>query len=107
MNTLTLAGPNLTARVTGRAAYPNGRFHDPEAASVNAAIVASTGGKLPCYASARGGRGSFRWVSVGSSSVIARGLATRWLARYSVDLEHIEALATRSSAVSPVEEAGR
>lgn len=97
MTALTLANPELIARVTGKAPYPNGQFRDAESARVNLAIIERTGGKLPCYATP-GKRGGFKWVSVGSSAVMARALATRWLSRYGVDLEQVEALAAQGEA---------
>lgn len=90
MTGLTLANADLVGRVTARAPYPGGTFHDRKAARVNAAVFETTGGKLPCYA-IPAKRGGFLWVSVGSSCVIARALATRWLARFGVDLDQIEA----------------
>lgn len=90
MAMLTLAGADFVGRVTGLAPYPNGAFHDPRAARVNAAAHQRTGGRLPCYA-VPAKRGGFRWVSVGSSCVIARSLAARWLGRYGVDLDELEA----------------
>ena len=89
MTSLTLAGPDLIARVTGRAPYANGEMNDPQAARLNTAVLEAAGGSLPCYASP-GKRVGFRWVSVGSSCVIPRALAARWLARFGVDLDLVE-----------------
>lgn len=60
------------------------------AASVNAAVAKKTGGRVPCYA-INGKRAAFKWVSVGSSAVIARGEATKWLARFGADIGEMEA----------------
>lgn len=57
---------------------------------VNAAIVEKSGGKLPCYA-IPGKRVPFKWVSVGSSAVIGRGVAEGFLARVGVDINEVEA----------------
>jgi hypothetical protein len=85
-----IANATQIARFTGKAAYANGAFHDAGAAKVNEAVVAKSGGKLPCYATP-GKRTAFKWVSVGSSCVIARGEATKWLAGYGVDINEVEA----------------
>lgn len=61
-----------------------------DAANVNAALVAKTGGKVPCYA-INGKRARVKWVSVGSSAVIGRGEAAKWLARFGADINELEA----------------
>jgi hypothetical protein len=61
-----------------------------DAATVNAALVAKTGGKVPCYA-VKGKRTRVKWVSVGSSAVIARSEAAKWLARFGADINEMEA----------------
>lgn len=58
--------------------------------AVNAAVLAKSGGKMPCYA-IPGKRAAFKWVSVGSSAVIGRGVATSFLARVGVDINEVEA----------------
>lgn len=88
---MILANASQIARFTGREAYGSGLMHDADAARVNAAVVAATGGKLPCYAARRGARGAFRWVSVGSSAVIPRGTAKEWLGRYGASIDEVEA----------------
>jgi hypothetical protein len=77
--------------VTGKVAYGSGMFHDAASAKVNAAVVAATGGELPCYAIA-GKRVAFRWVSVGSSCVIGRGKAAPWLKWCGADIDQVEAM---------------
>jgi hypothetical protein len=61
-----------------------------QAATVNAAVVAKSGGKVPCYA-INGKRVAFKWVSVGSSCVIGRGEAEKMLARVGVNIREVEA----------------
>lgn len=58
--------------------------------AVNAAVLAMSGGKMPCYA-IPGKRAAFKWVSVGSSAVIGRGVAASFLARVGVDINEAEA----------------
>lgn len=88
---MIIANAQQIERFIGNAAYTTGAMHDAEAAKVNAAVLKATNGKLPCYAARKGARGSFKWVSVGSSAVIARGEATKWLARFGVDINIVEA----------------
>jgi hypothetical protein len=58
--------------------------------AVNASVLVKSGGKMPCYA-IPGKRAAFKWVSVGSSAVIGRGVATSFLARVGVDINEVEA----------------
>lgn len=58
--------------------------------AVNHAVLTKSGGKMPCYA-IPGKRAAFKWVSVGSSAVIGRGVAASFLARVGVDIEEVEA----------------
>jgi hypothetical protein len=58
--------------------------------AVNTAVLARSGGKMPCYA-IPGKRTAFKWVSVGSSAVIGRGVAAGFLARVGVDINEVEA----------------
>lgn len=88
---MIIANAAQIERFTGKAAYASGSFHNEEAAKINAAVFAATNGKLPCYASRRGKRGAVKWVSVGSSAVIARSEASNWLARYGADINAVEA----------------
>lgn len=87
---MIIANAEQIERFTGRKAYPSGAFHNADAARVNAAAVAATGGKLPCYA-IPGKRVGFKWVSVGSSAVIARGDAANRLAMRGADIAEVEA----------------
>lgn len=87
---MTLANRTQIARITGAEPYPTGTMHDEDAAKVNAAIVAATGGKVPCYATP-GKRVPFKWVSVGSSCVIGRGEAERLLRSVGADIDQVEA----------------
>lgn len=81
-----IANKSQIEKFTGKVAYPSGKFHDDAAAKVNAAI----GAKLPCYA-IPGKRVAFKWVSVGSSAVISRGVAASMLRAVGVDIEQVEA----------------
>ena len=85
---MIIANAHPIERFTGKTAYASGIMHDSDAAKVNAATVAATNGKLPCYAIK--GKRSFRWVSVGSSAVIGRGVAKEWLARFGADIDLVE-----------------
>jgi len=86
---MMLASQMLIARVTGQEPYPSGKFIDADAARVNRAVLAQTGGKMPCYA-IPGTRVPYRWVSVGSSVVIPRGNAARWLAQLGANIDSVE-----------------
>ena len=57
---------------------------------VNQAVMALSGGKLPCYA-IPGKRVPFKWVSIGSSAVIPRSEAVSFLRRVGVDISKAEA----------------
>lgn len=61
-----------------------------DAAAVNADLVRQTNGKVPCYA-INGKRVAFKWVSVGSSAVIPRGEAAKWLRQFGVNIDEVEA----------------
>ena len=87
---MIIANKYQIERFTGNSAYVSGIVHDAGAAKVNAAIVSACG-KLPCYA-IKGKRSAFKWVSVGSSAVISRGVAKEWLSRYGVDIDAVEAV---------------
>lgn len=87
--TLTIANKSTIALVTGQAAYPSGAYIDRQAAEMNRALVRATGDKLPCYA-LPAKRGRFKYVSIGSSAVISKGVAKEWFARFGVDLEELE-----------------
>lgn len=80
---MILAGKSDIARITNEEIY-----HD--AAKVTAAVIEATGGKVPCYA-IKGKRVPYKWVSVGSSCVIPRGEAKKWLARFGADIDECEA----------------
>ncbi len=84
---MTIANKNQIALFTGEAAYNNGEFHDARCAQINKAVVAQCG-KLPCYATP--GKRAIKWVSIGSSCVISRGVAKQYLARCGVDIEQVE-----------------
>lgn len=86
---MTLANRNQIALFTAEIAYNDGSKHDSRCALINKAVLAVTGGKLPCYATP--GKRAIKWVSVGSSCVISRGVAKQYLARYGVDIEQVEA----------------
>lgn len=88
---MIIANADQLAEFTAAKPYDNGAMHDAAAARVNAAVVAATGGKLPCYA-ARITRDGLRfvWVSVGSSAVIGRGTAQEWLSRFGADIKAVE-----------------
>lgn len=58
--------------------------------AVNQAVLAATGGRLPCYA-IPGKRVAFKWISVGSSSVIPRSEAARFLTRVGINIDIVEA----------------
>ncbi|QWY83677.1 hypothetical protein [Rhizobium phage RHph_X2_26] len=88
---MIIANEKQIALYTGQAAYGTGASHNPEAAAINRAVVAKSGGKLPCYASRIGKKGAVKWVSVGSSAVIARSVASDWLSRYGVNIDEVEA----------------
>jgi hypothetical protein len=77
-----IANQQKIAQITDAALYG-------DAAKVNAAVAAQTNGKVPCFAIK--GKRSFKWVSVGSSAVIGRGVATEWLARYGANISAVEA----------------
>lgn len=81
---MIIASTGTIAKLTNEAVYK-------DAAKVTAAVVAVTGGKLPCYA-IKGKRVPYKWVSVGSSCVIPRGEATKWLARFGADIDAVEAV---------------
>ena len=85
---MIIANAHQIERFTGKTAYASGIMHDPIAAKVNASVVTATNGKMPCYAIK--GKRSFRWVSVGSSAVIGRGVAKEWLARFGADIDIME-----------------
>ncbi|MBZ9921477.1 hypothetical protein LB579_27660 [Mesorhizobium sp. BR1-1-7] len=78
-----IANANQIAKITDASVYG-------EAAHVNAALVAKTGGKVPCYA-INGKRTAYKWVSVGSSCVIGRGEAAKRLAQFGADINEVEA----------------
>lgn len=78
-----IANATQIAKITDTAIYG-------AAATVNAALVAKSGGKVPCYA-INGKRAAFKWVSVGSSCVISRGEAAKWLARFGANIDEVEA----------------
>jgi hypothetical protein len=80
--TMWLANETKIAQITNSAIYG-------EAATVNAAVVTKTNGKVPCYAIK--GKRSFKWFSVGSSAGIGRAVAAEWLARYGADINEVEA----------------
>lgn len=80
---MTLAGLNIQTRIIDQNIYG-------AAARVNAAILAASNGKVPCYA-INGKRVAFKWVSVGSSAVIGRGEAEKMLARVGVNISDVEA----------------
>ena len=61
-----------------------------DAAVVNAAVIRKSAGKVPCYAIS-GKRTRVKWVSVGSSAVIGRGIAADFLRRVGVDINEVEA----------------
>lgn len=82
---MVIANSSQIARFTNEGTYG-------VAAKVNAAAVAVSGGKLPCYA-IPGKRAAFKWVSIGSKCVIGCGEATKWLARFGVDIASVEAAA--------------
>ena len=86
---MIVASNTMIAKVTGKVAYPTGKFHDAKAARVNEAVVAASG-HLPCYA-IPGKRVAFKWVSIGSSAVISRKEAANFLARVGVNIEQAEA----------------
>jgi hypothetical protein len=86
---MIVANKTEVAFFTGKSALSNGAMMDPRSASINAAVVAQSGGKLPCYATS--GKRAVKWVSVNSSCVISRGVAREWLARYGVDIDVVEA----------------
>lgn len=81
----------LIAHASQIAAFTNEAKYG-DAAKVTAAVVKATGGKLPCYA-VKGKRTAFKWVSIGSSAVISRGEAAKWLARLGADISRVEAVA--------------
>lgn len=83
---MIIANQEQIAKFTNEAVYG-------DAAKVNAAVIAATGGKLPCYA-INGKRAAFKWVSVGSSCVIGRGNAAEWLRRYGADINQVERVGT-------------
>ena len=87
---MIIANEVAIERYCGRRAWDNGNTMDENAARVNAAVDVVTGGRLPCYA-IPGKRGGFKWVSVGSSAVIGRSVAAKWLARFGADIEKVEA----------------
>lgn len=87
---MIIAHSTKIAQITGQAPYASGDFHDEAAARVNRAVVAATNGQVPCYAIA-GQRVPFRWVSVGSSCVIARSEAAKWLKWCGADIDAVEA----------------
>jgi len=86
---MIVANKTEVAFFTGKTALSNGATMDPRSAAINEAVVAQSGGKLPCYATP--GKRAVKWVSVGSSCVISRGVAREWLARYGVDIDVVEA----------------
>lgn len=61
-----------------------------DAARVNAALIRESGSRVPCYA-IKGKRTRVRWVSVGSSAVVGRGVAADFLRRVGVDINEVEA----------------
>lgn len=79
---MILANETQIARFTGKDSYPNGKMIDPQAAEINARVIAATGGKMPCYVSRIGKRGAAVWVSVGSWCRISKGEAAKMLGRY-------------------------
>ena len=86
---MIIANAHQIERFIGKTAYASGIMHESSSAKVNAATVAATNGKLPCYA-IKGKRTAFKWVSVRSSAVISRGVAKEWLSRYGVDIDLVE-----------------
>lgn len=78
-----LAAQTTIAKITNPEIYG-------DAATVNAAVVRISGGKVPCYAIS-GKRNRVKWVSVGSSAVIGRGVAKDFLARVGVNINEVEA----------------
>lgn len=78
-----IASASKIAQITNETIYG-------AAAKVNAAVAKASGGKVPCYA-IKGKRVDFKWVSVGSSAVISRGEAARWLASFGIDIQVVEA----------------
>lgn len=77
---MLLASKDFVAKVT----QTGGRI----LGEVNAAVIAQSGGKLPCYAVQ--GKRAVKWVSVGSSAVISRSVARDFLARVGVDIDAVE-----------------
>jgi len=88
---MIIANKFLIERITAKRQYESGAFHDEAAAIINQAVVSATDGKVPCYA-IPGKRSGFKWVSVGSSAVVSRGVAKEWLSRYGVDIDKVEAV---------------
>lgn len=78
-----LASQTRVSSITNEATYG-------DAAAVNAMVVAKSNGRVPCYA-IRGKRTRVKWVSVGSSAVISRGVAADFLRRVGVDINEAEA----------------
>jgi len=87
---MLLANDLKKALVTGLKAYENGVTADPTCAAINKALLAATGGQMPCYAGWIGKRGAVAWVSVGSSCRIGRGEAAKWLKWCGGDIDAIE-----------------
>lgn len=81
---MILAAQNTIEKITNTETYG-------DAANVNAAVVRISGGKVPCYA-INGKRNRVKWVSVGSSCVIGRGVAEGFLARVGVNINEVEAV---------------
>lgn len=80
---MILAAKSTIEKITNAAIYG-------DAALVNAAVVRASNGKVPCYA-IKGKRTRVKWVSVGSSAVIGRGVAEGFLARVGVNINEAEA----------------
>jgi hypothetical protein len=78
--------------------FTNAERYGDDVAAVNAAVVAATSGRVPCYA-IKGKRVPFKWVSVGSSCIIPRGDAADWLSRYGADIDAVETIGISAGAV--------
>lgn len=76
--------------IAAKSTIQNVTNRNNSADAVNAAVVAISGGRLPCYA-IPGKRVPFKWVSVGSSAVISRSVAEGFLARVGVNIDEVEA----------------
>lgn len=80
---MILASANTVAKIANEDIYGG-------ASIVNQAVIAASGGKVPCYA-INGKRTRVKWVSVGSSCVIGRGVAASFLRRVGVNIDAVEA----------------